>query len=319
MSILYDNDFECLRNLISLFKIFGLATFYVEFTKTEVPNVNLEELNLSGSYTAVLYNILLILLISGINFLSLLKLFANYKTVTLFHIVDYFQICFGTFVTFFILIFHCYYQKEVLKLVEKIYKVKMKINELNTIHKKKKSIFCIETFIISQLLLVLCLLISAVIFFEDIQLLLASALRNTVVNWLLFQYGVIVKILLNMIQKINKTIIRMVKSAGDIDRLVLVSTNEIPLLLSIRDSHYYFLEICQEVEKLYEFVILGSIAYIFVCMVVFSYFLIGLVIDGKINFPIIDYTHFFLWLLCFSSSLVLLSRYVNDIIVEVSL
>ena len=326
MNIVYLSDLTSLKFMLQIFILFGLSTFTIVTKKIKSDKGDRQEPYFVESKIAICYNFLFIVFICVTNYLTINTLYTTRyrKTLSLFHIIDFFEIFFGTFVACLILIFYCRDRKTSITLTAKIYKMKLITDQLNPDQKGKSTLLYLALIIIFHLVMSVILLGSGFIYYHNLLLLFSGASRNFVVTWLLLQYALVVRVLGDMFENINVALSSLIKLPqievhykNNLNISVLLSTRKLQLLSSVRDTHYALLKICLEVSKFYELTILGYIAYIFVCLVVFTYFLVDLVIERKITFSIIEYVHLFFWLLCFTSSFIPLSRFITNITNEV--
>lgn len=314
------SDTSFLKLILYLFNMFGLVTFSIDSKLSKH-----EEPIFVASTLSICYNLFFIAVVNALNVLTVIILYMTRykKTLSLIHIADFFEIIYGTFVSLLISWHYCLCQKSSIKLMTKIYRAKFFANQLTGITMKKSSLTCIVTVLIVYLLLFIALLVSGIKYFGELVYLFSTSARNFIITFLVLQYALIMKILLDVFTNLNDALFNLIKApksdsqCREFQRSILVNTKQLQLLSSVRDLHYNAVEACQEVGKFYEIMVLASIAYMSVCMTVYSFFLADLIIERRIFITVIEYVHIFLYLVCFISSFVILSRYVTTTTQEV--
>lgn len=312
MSIFALNQLQYLKFLIRVFNFFGLTAFTIENHKKETkPYFKI-------SILALMYNVLMILIVGYANYFHIHRLYVTkYKKLSklsMFDMIDLFEVLFGTFVVLLILFHHSFNQEALINFASKIYQIKLKISEMRIGNKERLTNFSLLLFLMFHMAVSIIIVISGIMYFDELEYFLSSASRNLVITWLTVQYAIVVRILENLLKCINVALENLASSSKS---KIFVNANKLSSLTSIRNLHSSLLDVCPEVIRFYEVTILGAIAYIFACVILFTYFLIYPVIEKKMDFLLIEYVHFLLWLVSFTTAFIPLSRFVTKIMDEV--
>lgn len=312
--------------MLFIFKIFGLSMFSIKL-KQNSNNKRKEIFFVHSSYT-LFYTLILMFLkvIGNIHVCNQLYLARYKKTVSLIYIVDVVEQISGTVVVCGILLFYCIYRNTTVNLVTKIYKLKLITDKFNESNKKNSIFVYLSLFTVSFLILAFILLISGILYYQTLIYLFSNLSRNLTIVLVLLQYSSIVLVLLRMIENINDVLYNLT-NAVEFDNYikiitysgVLLNMKKLQLLSTIRDLHSAVLKIFNEVNVFYGPLVLFSICYLFICAVIYSYFLVYLIIEKKFFFSTVEYYHAFLYLKSFMLSLILLTQLVNKTLSEVSI
>ncbi|XP_014208042.1 putative gustatory receptor 28b [Copidosoma floridanum] len=284
------NKASRLSFLLLVFKLFGLATFSAKAASTD--------LRLARSRPGLLYNLVLGLTIGWTN-LACLELPAQKQhALTLFSTIDSFEVLFGTTVALLILSFYCLRQRASIRLARKLLGVATASRALG-LEREDGPVLSIGF----HLLVFAVVLVSGLACFGEHAHLIGSATRNLVVTWLILQYSLVTGFLASTFNSVNHALEELQESRG-----VLVSPGRLRFLSGLRDLHHLAIEVCRDAVEFYQLTILGCVAYMFVCLVVLLYFFIDPFIEGRIFFSLVEYCHFFMWLVSFAAAFVTLSR-----------
>lgn len=313
-----------IRYFFLVFKIFGLSTISLQFkrsAKIQFDNYPY----FKTSWPAVLYDLLLAPTIVMLNFFSMRTsyLFVYKKKINFFRFMDFFEINFGTFTSVVLLISYSMQRNIMIELSMKTIRLSSMINQLRTNDRKSLHDHSTTFLFIFYTFVALSLLCSALAL-GKIQSCLGTDARNLVITGVLLQYTIVVKTLCNMFQKINQTLLSLMKISSTevlhqkrISYSVLTRTKKLQVISSLRDFHQNLLELSREIIDFYKIKILGCISHTFICFVVFAYFLIALIIEMELTFTSFEYAHLFLWLVLYASSFAAVTHCVTNIMNEV--
>ncbi|XP_014208041.1 putative gustatory receptor 28b [Copidosoma floridanum] len=313
------DDHSYLKLLIRIFNVFGLAAFTLENRENTNPRT---EPTFTSSKLLLAYNLLFISMAGYTNYFSVSLLVRRYAAhMTIFNIIDICSIILGTAVSVFILAYYCVRRDASIRLSVQMYRAKMLVSQLSPNRTIKSQVLVLVLVLIFHVVTSVCMACTAVLAeYPNWMLRFASAVRNFVVTSLFLQYAMVVRILLVMLERVNGTLenfgpVALFEASwcrsGSTEGL-----KRLQALSAIRSAHHTLYQICREVGKFYGFTVLGCIAYMFICLVVFSYFLIAILIERRINFAVIDYVHFLVWLVCFTASFVIMSTYITRVTEE---
>uniref|UniRef100_A0ABD2WWE0 Gustatory receptor n=1 Tax=Trichogramma kaykai TaxID=54128 RepID=A0ABD2WWE0_9HYME len=330
-----------IRLLLRIFNVFGIAPL------TLVQQGPQKEVRFVSSRLAVLYTYAFIGTIGVSNVMTVNAIYTQRyeKKMSLFHIIDFCEIFLGTFVTTMILCTNCLKNRTFSAIATKIYRINESIGQLsafedgsgnkacNKARRGAEHCFSIVGLIGFHALLTLIVLSSSAFYQENFVLFVSGATRNFVITWLCLQYAVIVKILQRSFSRINDLLRNLaggrdaarinnnpVKNIEMKNRYVIKNghfdeTTMPQLIAKASELHYALVRTIDEVTGFYDYTILGAVIYIFVCLVVFSYFILDYIIEKRI-FSTVEYVNLFLWIVSFMSAFIALTMYVTKTLNE---
>ncbi|XP_014234441.1 putative gustatory receptor 28b [Trichogramma pretiosum] len=327
-----------IRLLLRIFNVFGIAPL------TLVQRGPQKEMRFVSSRLAVLYTYAFIAAIGVSNVMTVDAIYTHRyeKKMSLFHIIDFCEIFLGTFVTTMILCTNCLKNRTFSAIATKMYRINESIGQLsafedgsgNKARRGADHCFSIVGLVGFHALLTLIVLSSSAFYQENFVLFVSGATRNFVITWLCLQYAVIVNILQRSFSRINDLLRNLaggrdaarinnnpVKTIEMKNRYVIknghVDETTVPQLIAkASELHYALVRTIGEVTDFYDYTILGAVIYIFVCLVVFSYFILDYIIEKRI-FSTVEYVNLFLWIVSFMSAFIALTMYVTKTLNEI--
>lgn len=314
------NDQTYLKYLLQIFNIFGICTITFAPKKEKKPID--KDLHLVVSRTAIFYNLLLIPFLITMNYCGMrVAYFTVYKErIGLYSILDYFEMVFGTFISVLLLVSYCLHPDSVIKIISEIFELKKTLNLLSSMNYESNEFLSSILLIIFYLTLAIVLITTSMVS-NKWNALIGLDVRNLLISGVLLQYAVVVKSILGMFEKINHYFFNFstltVQHQKSTRNFFLLDANKLQLLIKLQDLHHSLIEVSQEVISFYKIKVFGCIMQTLIYLVAFAYFQVDIIIEKKLTFSFVEYFHLCLWSVCYTFSLILLSRYITNTIEEV--
>ena len=283
-----DNEYFCAKIILMIFKIFGLAPLAIrKLPSVEISN-NLKRekftsIQFAYSKLGCFYNILLIIFTLGISFLTIPLVHDNnypYKS-ELTQSIEFAQSTCGIAIVIFLFLFVCAKQNCQVELLNRLMNVNDHIIGLSDSDRPvdgKRYFFLL--FLVNALVWVQVMFSDVNAYGSTIVNWVNDLIPSMIINWFIIEYVIMVKLIKNRFQKLNRILL-------DTSRSSTVQTIQSLMMGNVRSSAFYvskivkfrrayasLYEISCEVSDFYALPILVTIAFSCYSVVYNAYFLI---------------------------------------------
>lgn len=319
------NKIICIKCIFYLFKAFGLATMKIN---TKLINNNKIEVSFTHSRNGLMYNFIMILIITifnYINFKDLKNLFDQSHMNEFERSIDTIRMVFSIVCSIIITIKFCFQQQKITKILNRIMSL---INSL-TINKNRTKIKRIS---LAYRILLMCLVNSAswIVLIVTIELqtfrgmtyIITKYLCELIINYTVLQYAIISKLVNHLFKSMNDNFYLVVKKSYSSNKVNIIYNDGTfsgsrTKLDNLHDLHLSLCKLSEKISDFYAQPMLLCTLYNFVSLLVYSYNSARPIVTGVFTLPNIVYIHCVCKTFYFFFLLIFLSNSVTGIVLEV--